>query len=147
MSTASPQSRVVETTFRVRFAETDQMGIVHHAAYLVYFEEGRSELGRQFGASCAALAAAGYSLAVTELNVRYVGAARYDEAITVRTWVERLQSRGIAYCYEVTRTASGEILATGSSKHVCLDQSGKVRRFPPTWASTLRCAAGLRGQL
>jgi acyl-CoA thioester hydrolase len=131
-------ARVVETTFRVRFAETDQMGIVHHAAYLVYLEEGRSELGRQFGASYADFERAGYSLAVTDLSARYLAAARYDERLTVRTWVEQLQSRSLTYCYEIINTDTGQVLVTGMTKHFCIDRAGQVRRFPEPWATIMR---------
>jgi acyl-CoA thioester hydrolase len=118
-------SRIVETTFRVRFAETDQMGVVHHAAYLIYLEEGRSELGRQFGASYADFERAGYSLAVVELNVRYVDAARYDEWLTVRTWVEHLQSRSLTYGYEIAHADSSQALVTARTKHFCIDRAGR----------------------
>lgn len=132
--------RVAETNFRVRFAETDQMGIVHHAAYVVYMEEGRSELTRQFGASYASLEESGYSLAVTELNVRYVAAARYDQRLTVRTWIAQLQSRGLTMQYEIVNAETGQVLATGLSKHICIDHEGQVRRLPDAWIQTFKQA-------
>jgi acyl-CoA thioester hydrolase len=125
--------RVTETTFRVRFAETDQMGIVHHSAYVVYLEEGRSDFSRQIGAPYSDFEKSGFSLAVSELSVRYIAAARYDDLVIVRTWVEQLGSRAMTYNYEVVLAESGQILATGVSRHVCVDNSGQVRRIPQDW--------------
>lgn len=127
------KKRVVETSFRVRFAETDQMGIVHHASYVVYLEEGRSEWSRQAGMPYSSFEEAGFSLAVTELNVRYATPARYDDQITVRTWVEDLASRAITFGYEVVNKHSGQKHIAGTTRHICIDGSGQVRRIPPEW--------------
>ncbi len=129
--------RIAETTFRVRFAETDQMQIVHHAAYIVYLEEGRSELGRQFGASYSVLEDAGFSLAVTEIQAKYLASARYDQRIAVRTWIEELRSRSLIYGYEIINAENRQVLVTGTSKHVCIDRQGQVRRIPEAWRQTL----------
>lgn len=125
--------RVTETTFRVRFAETDQMGIVHHSAYVVYLEEGRSDFSRQIGAPYAEFEKSGFSLAVSELSVRYIAAARYDDLITVRTWVEQMGSRAMTYNYEVIHAETGQLLVKGVSRHVCIDDTGQVRRIPQDW--------------
>ncbi len=132
--------RIAETTFRVRFAETDQMGIVHHSAYVVYMEEGRSELTRQFGASYSSFEAGGFSLAVTELSVRYVAAARYDQKLTVRSWVQQLQSRGMTFNYEIVNAETGQMLVTGMSRHICIDHEGRVRRMPEEWLQLFKRA-------
>jgi acyl-CoA thioester hydrolase len=125
--------RKVDVSFRVRFAETDAMGIVHHAAYLVYLEEGRSELSRQFNAPYSELEQSGFSLAVTEIALRYLAPARYDHKITIRTWIEQLQSRGIVFGYEVLYTESDQVLVTGTTRHLCIDHTGQVRRMPQAW--------------
>jgi acyl-CoA thioester hydrolase len=125
--------RTADVSFRVRFAETDAMGIVHHAAYLVYLEEGRSELSRQFNAPYSALEQSGFSLAVTEIALRYIAPARYDNSITVRTWIEQLQSRGLVFGYEVVRSETGQVLVSGTTRHLCIDHSGQVRRMPQAW--------------
>jgi acyl-CoA thioester hydrolase len=127
--------RIIDITFRVRFAETDQMGIVHHAAYLVYLEEGRSELSRQFNAPYSTLEESGYSLAVTEIALRYLAPARYDNLITVRSWIEQLQSRGIVFGYEVILAPNGQSLVTGTTRHLVIDRRGQVRRMPEAWTS------------
>ncbi len=130
--------RVRETTFRVRFAETDMMGIVHHASYAVYFEAGRVEFSHQVGASYASLEEQGFSLAVSELQIRYVAAARFDQHITVRTWVDDIRSRSVTFGYEVVDAESHALLATGSTKHICIDHSGQVWRIPQGWYDTMR---------
>ena len=131
---------LTETSFRVRFAETDQMGIVHHASYLVYFEEGRSELSRQHGMPYSALERMGFSLALSEAHVRYRVPAVYDELVTVRAWVEELRSRGITFGYELVRAADAEVLVTGQTKHICVDRSGRARRLPEEWIAPYRQA-------
>lgn len=129
---SSDRGRMVSTSFRVRYAETDAMGIVYHAAYMVWFEAGRSELMFQTGYSYAQLEAEGYHLPVVEAQARFLSPARYGDMVTVRTWVEELGSRGVTFDYEVVKD-SEEILATGCTVHVCTDRGGNVRTIPK-WA-------------
>jgi acyl-CoA thioester hydrolase len=124
---------VSETTFHVRYAETDQMGIVHHGAYLVWFEEGRSAWSRQLGRPYAEFERAGYLLAVSEVGARYLVPARYDQKVTVRTWVSRVRSRLVRFEYEVVDAEKGELFVTGFSTHICLDVDGKPARIPEEW--------------
>jgi acyl-CoA thioester hydrolase len=128
---------IVETTFHVRYAETDQMGIVHHAAYVVWLEEGRSQWLRTNGSSYAKFEEEGFGLAVSELQVRYLQSARYDQRVTVRCWVESVQSRQIQFSYEVVEPESGAVFVTGYSKHICLNQEGKVAKLPDKWRRLL----------
>lgn len=137
---AGARSLLTEVTFRVRFAETDQMRIVHHAAYFVYFEEGRSELTRQHGLPYSELEAMGFSLALSDAQARYIAPARYDQRVTVRAWIERLRSRGITFGYEVIGTEDGTLLVTGETTHICVDRAGQVRRIPEDWLAPLRAA-------
>lgn len=116
------------------------MGIVHHAAYLVYFEEGRSELSRQRGMPYAELERMGYSLALSEVHVRYGAPAQYDDLLTVRAWVEQFRSRGITFAYEVARASDGQVLVTGQTKHICVDQGGRVKRLPEAWIAPYKQA-------
>jgi acyl-CoA thioester hydrolase len=125
--------KVAETTFHVRYAETDQMGIVHHAAYIVWFEEGRSAWMRALGSNYADFEASGLYLTVSEVYARYLSPALYGRQVTVRTWGEELRSRTLKICYEVVDTESGEELAAGYSRHVCIDREGKVVRLPEKW--------------
>lgn len=124
---------VAETTFHVRYAETDAMRIVHHAAYIIYFEEGRSEYIRQRGTSYAAFEREGYYLAVTEVQARYIKAARYDDRLTVRCWVAQSRSRSLVFEYEIINANTNERLLTGMSKHICLDTEGNIARIPDEW--------------
>lgn len=124
---------MAETTFRVRYAETDRMGIVHHAAYVVWLEEGRSHYMRALGHSYTQFEREGLSLAVSELHLRYGRAARYDQLITVRCWVEAVKSRQITFDYEVVESETGDLLAIAHSEHICVDSQGKVATLPDKW--------------
>ncbi len=122
--------RAVETRFRVRYFETDAMGIVHHAAYITWFEEGRSEFTRAMGYPYSRMEREGISLAVAEVTARYHRPARYDDEIIVRAELAQLGSRGMTFSYEVRRAADGELLVTGASKHISVDKDGRVTRLP-----------------
>lgn len=128
-----PATFVAETTFRVRYAETDRMGIVHHAAYVVWLEEGRSHFMRSQGHSYTQFEQKGLSLAVSDLHIRYGQAAHYDQPITVRCWVEQVKSRQITFGYEVVEAETGILLAAARSQHICVDCQGKVAIIPITW--------------
>jgi acyl-CoA thioester hydrolase len=130
-------TRVIETTFRVRYAETDQMGIVHHAAYVVWLEEGRSNYMRARGSSYAEFEEEGISLAVSELYARYGQAARYDQLIKVRCWIEEVKSRQMTFQYEVVDAQIGAIFVTAYTRHICIDRQGKVAKIPDKWRQLL----------
>ncbi|MBI2845843.1 MAG: acyl-CoA thioesterase [Chloroflexi bacterium] len=119
----------------MRYAETDAMGIVHHAAYMVWFEAGRSELMFETGSSYTQLESEGYHLPVVEATARFLSPARYGDVVTVRTWVEELGSRGVTFGYEVVKE-DGNLLATGRTVHICTDRAGNVRTTP-RWAREL----------
>jgi len=121
---------VSQSRFRVRYAETDAMRIVHHSSYIVWFEEGRSEYMRQLGFPYTRLEEQGLYLAVTELRARYLRAARYDEEVVVETSIEELRSRGLTFHYRVLRGLDGTLLAEGETVHVCIDDEGRPRRLP-----------------
>jgi acyl-CoA thioester hydrolase len=121
---------VVETTLRVRYAETDAMGIVYHTNYIVWFEVGRGEYIRQLGANYADLEGQGYYLPVIEVHARYLAPARYADLVTVRTRVEEARSRQVTFAYEVVMAETGQLLATGQTKHFCMDEEGTIRTIP-----------------
>jgi acyl-CoA thioester hydrolase len=129
---------VVATTFRVRYAETDQMGIVHHASYVVWLEEGRSQWMRAHGNSYAQFEEEGLLLVVSELCLRYKQPARYDQRVTVRCWVESVRSRQIQFNYEVVNAETGSIFIKAYTQHICLDREGRVTRIPDKWRGLLR---------
>jgi acyl-CoA thioester hydrolase len=109
------------------------MGVVHHGAYIVWFEEGRSAWSRQMGRPYADFERAGYTLAVSEVGARYLAPAHYDQRVTVRTWVSQARSRLIRFEYEVRDSEAGDLLVTGFSTHICLDGSGEPARIPEEW--------------
>jgi acyl-CoA thioester hydrolase len=117
-----------EITIRVRYAETDRMGLVHHANYLVYFEQGRTELLRSRGVSYRDLEDQGYLLVLTRLQVRYRSPARYDDLLTLRTTVVRTTSVKIEHRYELFR--DGVLLAEGETTLGCVDREGRVQVLP-----------------
>jgi acyl-CoA thioester hydrolase len=126
-------SEIAETTFHVRYAETDKMGIVHHAAYVVWLEEGRSQWLRTHGSSYATFEQEGISLAVSELLVRYGQPAYYDQLVTVRCWIDEVKSRKITFQYEVVDAETGAQLVRGYTRHICVDRNGQVTTIPLRW--------------
>jgi acyl-CoA thioester hydrolase len=121
-----------EITIRVRYAETDRMGLLHHANYLVYFEQGRTELLRSQGMAYRELEDQGYLLVLTRLQVRYRSPARYDDLLTLRTTVIRTTMVKIEHRYELLR--DGMLLAEGETTLGCVDRAGKVQALPPSLA-------------
>jgi acyl-CoA thioester hydrolase len=122
---------VVETCLRVRYAETDAMGIVYHTNYIVWFEVGRGEFMRQRGGNYREFEEQGLYLPVTAVDARFLAAARYDDVVVVRTSVSEERSRSVTMYYEVLMQDTGQLLVTGHTKHLCTDREGRVRRFPP----------------
>lgn len=117
-----------EILVRVRYAETDRMGLLHHANYLVYFEQGRTELLRSLGVSYRDLEDQGYLLVLTKVQVRYRSPARYDDELTLRTTVVRTTLVKIEHRYELLR--GGLLLAEGETTLGCVDREGKVQPLP-----------------
>ena len=117
-----------EVQIRVRYAETDRMGLLHHANYLVYFEQGRTELLRQTGRSYKDVEDQGFYLVLAKVEVRYRQPARYDDLLTLRTTVTRTTPVRIEHRYEVLR--GGQLLAEGSSTLACVDRDGKLQAMP-----------------
>jgi acyl-CoA thioester hydrolase len=117
-----------EITIRVRYAETDRMGLLHHANYLVFFEQGRTELLRSRGVSYRDLEDQGYLLVLTRLQVRYRSPARYDDLLTLRTTVVRTTSVKIEHKYELFRDEV--LLAEGQSTLGCVNREGRVQLLP-----------------
>ena len=126
------------TTLRVRYAETDAMGIVHHAVYPVWMELGRSDLLRQLGESYAAWEAQGVFLAVAELRVKFRAAARYDELVEVRTWVKEAGRRKVVFGYEVLRGAVR--LVEGETTHLAMGADRGSRTLPEPMLALVRGA-------
>lgn len=131
---ASPTSCVI----RVRFAETDQMGVAHHSVYPVWCEASRVEWMRVRGLSYREMEASGLSLAVSRLELVYRAAAYFDDEIEVASRLVMSRSRRLLFDYRLVRRADDGLIATGSSEHVPTDRSGRAVRLPERWASHLR---------
>jgi acyl-CoA thioester hydrolase len=117
-----------EITIRVRYAETDRMGLLHHANYLIYFEQGRTELLRSQGLSYRDMEDQGFLLVLTKVLVRYRAPARYDDLLTLRSTVLRTTLVKIEHRYEILR--DGQLLAEGETTLGCVDKDGKVQPLP-----------------
>ncbi|HEX2253928.1 MAG TPA: thioesterase family protein [Thermoanaerobaculia bacterium] len=117
------------TEVEVRYAETDQMGVVHHANYVVWFELARTRLCELSGWHYADIERLGYLLMVTGVEVSYRRSARYGERVEVACRLERLSSRGLRFAYEVRR--GGDLLARGATEHLWIDRAtGRPCRTP-----------------
>lgn len=128
-SKALPTS-AYEIELRVRYAETDQMGVVYHANYLIWCEMGRTDFIRRLGMSYADMEKGGVSLAVSELTARFHAAARYDDLIRVRTSIAEVRSRLISFDYLISNAATNQRLVSARTTLVSLDRSGKPISLP-----------------
>ena len=128
------------TELRVRYAETDRMGIVYYANYLVWCEVGRVEFLRALGGSYAALEAQGYGLAVAEATVRYLAPARFDDQVRIETTLSGVRSRAVTFDYVVTLAETGARLATAYTALVSIDSSGRPTALPAEFSALLDAA-------
>src|SRR5690606_12602601 len=134
---------VHEHRVRVRYAETDQMGVVYHANYLVYMEEGRTRMMADLGFHYGELERRGVGLAVHRAEVEYRAPALYDEVLLVRTSVTRVRSASVALGYEIHRDGDGTRLASGVTELACLDLTAtprRVRMLPEDVKAALQAA-------
>jgi len=122
--------RAVEHSVRVRYSETDKMGIVYHANYIVWFEIGRTEFCRAAGFPYSAMEEQGVLILVTGVDCRYRRSASYDDEVTIRTRMGDTGSRGLSFFYEIVRSDDGTLLAEGSTRHIFVDGSGKPITIP-----------------
>ncbi len=128
-----------ETRLRVRYAETDQAGVVYHSNYLIWFEVGRVELCRDYGFNYRDMEyEADAFLPVTEVSVKYRVPAKYDDEILIRTKVIELRSRAISFAYEILRASDRILLAEGETHHIVMNGQGKAKAFPPKYAAFMR---------
>jgi acyl-CoA thioester hydrolase len=128
-------------TYRVIYGDTDQMGVVYYANYLRWFERGRSEFLRQIGLPYSTIEQQGFHFPVTEVNCRYANSARYDDVVRIETEITELGRASLSFVYRIAREADNDLLATGSTKHACIKQTGKVARIPAILLDALKAAA------
>jgi acyl-CoA thioester hydrolase len=129
---------VSETLVRVNYSETDQMGVVYHARHLVWLDIARTEHLRLAGMSYRELEEAGLRLAVSEVSVRYLRPARYDDRIRIRCWVRDLASRRIDFGYAVERADDDRLLATAFTSLLALDRTMSLTRLPDAVRRSMR---------
>jgi len=118
------------TQVRVNYSETDQMGVVYHARYVVWLDVARTEHLRQAGMAYRELEAMGFRLAVGELTIRYRQAAHYDDVIRIRCWVRELASRRVTFGYAIEDAGDGRLLATATTAMLSLDATMRPARLP-----------------
>jgi acyl-CoA thioester hydrolase len=123
----SPQSI---SRIRVRYADTDKMGVVYYANYFIWFEVGRTDLLRETGWSYREMETEGFSLPVIEARCAYRAPARYDDEVEIRTTAMLVSPVRVQFIYEVLRTEDRTVLATGVTVHATLDRRGRPSRLP-----------------
>ena len=136
---------VNETRLRVRYAETDQMGVVYHSNHLIWFEVGRVELLRQLGFSYRDMEREdGCFIAVAEVKCRYRAPVYYDDEVMVRTRLRNVRESVVHFGYELVRADSGALLAEGETTHIVTDSNMKVAALPEKYLKVFRDAVGKR---
>jgi acyl-CoA thioester hydrolase len=139
---ANPHPIVNESRIRVRYAETDQMGVVYHANHFIWFEVGRVELLRQLGFSYKDMEQQDNCfIAVVDARCRYKVPARYDDEIIVRTWLKNIRESVIHFGYELVRVGDGSLLAEGETTHIVADAQMQKAALPEKYMKVFREAA------
>jgi acyl-CoA thioester hydrolase len=140
---ASHPHAVNETRIRVRYAETDQMGVVYHANHFIWFEVGRVELLRQLGFSYKEMEKEDDCfIAVVDARCRYKAPVHYDDEVLVRTYLKNIRDKMIHFGYELVRAETSELLAEGETTHIVADSQMKPRALPEKYMKAFREAAG-----
>ena len=136
-----------ETRLRVRYAETDQMGVVYHANHFIWFEVGRVELLRQLGFSYKDMEQQDNCfIAVVDARCRYKAPAHYDDEVLVRTRLKNVRESLVHFGYELVRLSDGMLLAEGETTHIVTDSQMNVRAIPEKYMNAFQQAAGLRAK-
>ena len=130
MTTTPPELRQTTSGIRVRYAETDKMGVVYHSNYFVWFEIGRTDWLRETGWNYREMEEAGIQLPVIEAHCVYKQGARYDDDVDICTKAAKLSPLRVQFDYRAIRRADGQLLATGHTVHVAIDRDGRVMRLP-----------------
>lgn len=128
-----------KTSLTVRYAETDQMGIVHHSVYPIWFEAARTDFLKQAGMSYSAMEASGLMTPLVEMHCRFKAPARYEDEVTVETRLEKMTYAKLVFAYKVHRNHDHRLLAEGSTIHACTDRSLKpvnvAKSFPELYTA------------
>ena len=125
---------ISEAKIKVRYAETDKMGIVYHSNYLIYFEIGRTEFINKCGMSYSQMEEIGIMIPLLESNCRYIQGAKYEDELIVRTWIEELGAAKVKFNYSIVREVDQKEITKGSTLHVFVDNNFKIlnlkKKFP-----------------
>jgi len=141
MKNSRDHAHICEVKIRVRYAETDQMGVVYHANHFVWFEVGRVELLRQLGFSYREMEEDdGCSIAVVEARCRYKAPVRYDDEVLIRTRLNNVRGSFVQFAYQLVRESDGVLLAEGGTTHVVTDAEMKKRTIPEKYMSVFKQA-------
>ncbi|HEX4999525.1 MAG TPA: thioesterase family protein [Terriglobia bacterium] len=119
-----------ESRFRVRYAETDQMGVVYYANYLVWMEVGRTDYCKSLGFDYRDMESEGAFMAVAEASCRYIAPAVYDNLIVVKTWLEKVNRKIVTFAYTISNGDTGQVLAEGRTVHLTMGRDKKSRALP-----------------
>ncbi len=138
----SADAVVNDALVKVRYAETDQMGVVYHSNFFVWFEIGRVEFLRSLGFSYHEMEVDGYRLPVAEVRCRYKAPAVYDDTLVIRTRIVNLRSSLITFAYETIRQSDGTLLAEGETTHIVVGAAKKKVQLPEKYLAPLRRALG-----
>ena len=142
---AEVQPQIFETRLRVRYAETDQMGVVYHSNFIIWFEVGRVEMMRELGFTYSEMEQQdGSHLAVVDVRCRFKSPARYDDLVLIRTRLMNVRGSLLHFGYEVVRDEDGTVLAEGESVHMVLDREFKRTRLSARYLPSFLKAAGKR---
>jgi acyl-CoA thioester hydrolase len=137
---------VNETRIRVRYAETDQMGVVYHANHFIWFEVGRVEFLRQFGFSYKDMEREeNCFIAVVDAQCRYKAPVHYDDEVIVRTYLKHVRQKVLRFGYELRSAGAGELLAEGETTHIVANAEMEPRALPKKYLNVFRAAVGNRG--
>ncbi len=132
-----------ETRIRVRYAETDQMGVVYHANHFIWFEVGRVELLRQLGFSYKQMEAEDDCfIAVVDARCRYKAPVHYDDEVIVQTHLKQVREKVVHFGYELRNGKTGQILAEGETTHIVASGQMKPRKLPEKYLHVFRAAVG-----
>jgi acyl-CoA thioester hydrolase len=127
-----------DASVRVRYAETDQMGVVYHANFLLWFEVGRVELMRALGVEYKQMEKEDdCHIVVADVHCRYHHSARYDEVLRIRTRIAESRNRTVTFSYEVIRDADGKVLANGETTHVICGSNGRPKLLPEKYRKVM----------
>jgi len=137
---------ISRTSYRVLYGDTDKMGVAYYANYLRWFEKGRGELLRELGMPYAAIELRDIHFPVVEVSCRYLRSARYDNLLTIETQLQSLTRATLSFQYRILCEADRLLLATGSTKHACVNGEGQILRIPSDISNALASARTPRSE-